>query len=88
MQRLLRGRLSDKRSVFATAIAVILPLSALSALHYFRLGSVDINTLELLIFPAVIGGALGALLLRKLTPRHLSRIFAAVVFISGLVLVL
>ena len=88
MQKLLRDRLSDKRSVFATAIAVILPLSAISALHYFRLGSVDINTLELLIFPAVIGGALGAFLLRRLTPRRLSRIFAAVVLVSGIVMVM
>ena len=88
MKRLLRGRLSDQRAVFSTAIAVILPLSALSALQYFRLGSIDLNTLELLIFPAVAGGTLGALLLRRLTPRRLSRIFAAVVLVSGIVMVI
>ena len=81
-------RVADKRSVFATAIAVILPLSGVSAIHYFRHGSLDINTLGWLIFPAILGGALGAFLLRRLSPRVLSRIFAAFVLVSGVVMVL
>lgn len=81
-------RVADKRSIFATAIAVILPLSCVSAAHYFRHGSLDLNTLGWLILPAIAGGALGAMLLRRLSPRVLSRIFAAVVLISGIVMVL
>lgn len=86
--KLLRGKIRDPRSVYASAIAVILPLSILSAIQYFRQGSLEIHTLELLILPAILGGALGGLLLRRLSPAVLSRIFAVVVLISGVTLVL
>lgn len=85
---LLRGKIRDPRVIYATAIAVILPLSVLSAIQYFRRGSLDLNTLSILIIPAVLGGTAGALLLKKLSPAVLSRIFAAVVLISGITLVL
>lgn len=88
LSRLLRGKIRDPRSVYASAIAVILPLSILSAIQYFRQGSLEIHTLELLILPALLGGALGGLLLRRLSPAALSRIFAVVVLISGITLVL
>ena len=86
--KLLRGKIRDPRSVYASAIAVILPLSILSAIQYFRQGSLEIHKLELLILPAILGGALGGLLLRRLSPAVLSRIFAVVVLISGVTLVL
>lgn len=88
LNKLLAGKLSDPRSVYASAIAVILPLSVLSALQYIRRGSPDLNTLSYLLLPAVLGGALGALLLRKLSVKTLSRIFAAVVLVSGITMVL
>ena len=86
--RLLRKNLRDTRSIFATAVAVILPLSLLSALRYFQHQSTDLTDAALLLLPAVIGGATGALLLRRLSPALLSRIFAAVVLISGITMVL
>lgn len=85
---LLREKVRDPRVIYATAIAVILPLSVLSAVQYFRRGSLDLNTLSYLIIPATLGGTAGALLLKKLSPAILSRIFAAVVLISGITLVL
>ncbi len=88
LNKLLGKKLEDKRSVFATAIAVILPLSAISAVQYFRQGSLDGIMLSWLILPAIAGGALGGFLLRRLSPRLLSRLFAAVVLISGIVLVI
>ncbi len=87
LNRLLGSNLEDKRSVYATAIAVILPLSVLTAIQYFRRGSLELNAFAPLILPAVAGGVLGGLLLRRLSPRFLSRLFAAVVLISGIVLV-
>lgn len=87
LNKLLGGRLKDKRSVYASAIAVILPLSVLTAVQYFHRGSLELNAFAPLILPAVAGGALGGLLLRRLSPRFLSRLFAAVVLISGIVLV-
>jgi len=88
LQRIRGIRLPHRRAVFATALAVTLPLSCLSAIHYFRQGSLAVDMLAWLIFPAILGGALGGLLLRRLSPRLLSRIFAAVVLVSGVVLLL
>ena len=87
LNRLIGKGLRDKRSVFASAIAVILPLSALSAVQYFKQGSLDGVMISWLILPAVVGGALGGFLLRRLSPKFRSRLFAAVVLISGIVLV-
>jgi uncharacterized membrane protein YfcA len=84
---LLRDKLDDPRSVFASAIAVMLPLSAISAFRYFQNGYTEEARLGFLLIPAIAGGALGAWLLRRLTPRALSHIFAAVVLVSGIVLV-
>lgn len=88
LNALLGKRLADPRSIYATAIAVMLPLSALSAWQYFQNGHLTEGNLGLLVLPALVGGALGAWLLRRLSPRMLSRIFAAVVLISGIVLVM
>lgn len=88
LNKLLGDKLQDKRSVYATAIAVILPFSAISAFRYFRAGSLDLSMLSKLIVPAILGGACGALLLRRLSPAALSRLFAAVVLVSGIVLVM
>lgn len=88
LRRLFRGRNIDPRSVFASAIAVMLPLSALSAIQYFMHGRLPEADVGLLILPAIAGGAAGALLLRKLTPGALSRIFAGVVLLSGMLLVI
>ena len=87
LQRLLRRTIKDPRSVYASAIAVMLPLSLLSAYQYFQKNSPDPSTLLVLILPAIVGGVIGGLLLRKLSPSALSRIFAAVVLISGVILV-
>ncbi len=86
--RLFRGKLRDPRSIYATAVAVILPLSLLSAWQYLSHKSFDPALAAALILPAIVGGAAGALLLRRLSPALLSRIFAAVVLISGITMVL
>ena len=87
LQALLKSTSLDRRSIYATAIAVILPLSARSALQYLRQGTLDTELLTWLVLPAIVGGALGGLLLRHLSPKVLSRLFAAVVLLSGILLV-
>ena len=85
---LLGKELEDPRSIYASAIAVMLPLSAFSAWQYFQNGHLTEGNLGLLVLPALAGGALGAWLLRRLSPHVLARIFAAVVLVSGIVLVI
>ena len=74
-------------SFYATAIAVMLPLSVLSVWQYARGGHLPTVSLWGLILTAMLGGALGALALRWITPRVLGRIFATAVLISGIILV-
>ena len=87
LRRLLGDGSVDPHAIFASAIAVMLPLSAISALQYFRNGHLEATSVGLLALPAIAGGVVGALLLRRLSPSALSRLFAAVVLVSGLVLV-
>ena len=85
---LLGRRVADPRAVYVTALAVMLPLSALSLWHYAGFGHLPERELWLLLLPAVIGGVLGAWLLRRLTPHLLSRLFAAIVLLSGVMMVI
>ena len=75
-------------SFYATAIAVMLPLSVLSVWQYAKGGHLPTASLCGLILPAVLGGATGAIFLRRITPHILARIFATAVLISGIVLVI
>lgn len=77
-----------ENGVFANAVATMLPISAVSLLMYFLKGYVTFNKeLLMILFPAIIGGILGAILLGKLKLKILKLIFAALVIISGCMMV-
>ena len=76
----------SEHSYYTTAIAVMLPLSLLSAWRYRAAGHLPPISFSHLILPSLLGGALGALLLRRIAPQVLRRIFAAAVLISGIIL--
>ncbi len=77
---------ASEHSYYTTAIAVMLPLSLLSVWQYRVAGHLPPLSFWHLILPSLLGGALGALLLCRIAPRVLRRIFAAVVLISGIIL--
>ena len=81
-------KVPNGRSFYTTALAVMLPISAISAWQYFKKGHLPALPIGPLVIPALLGGVLGALLLRRITPKLLARIFAIVVLISGIVLVI
>ncbi len=70
----------------ATAIAVILPVSVISAITYFLSGvSSDLWSPLISVGLGVIGGGvLGALLLKKINNKLLIKLFAVVMLIAGL----
>ena len=76
------------RRFYTTAIAVMLPLSLVSVWQYAKSGHLNELPLGATVLPALLGGLLGAFLLRFLKPKLLARLFAAVVLISGIVLVI
>ena len=86
LRALFQKKAANGHRFYATAIAVMLPLSALTAWQYARGGHLPQLSLFTLILPAALGGAVGAFLLRRIAPRIMSRIFAVVVLISGIIL--
>ncbi len=88
LRAILGKKISDGRRFYASAIAVMLPISVVSVWQYMKNGHLPTLSLGLLILPALCGGALGALCLRFIRPTLLARIFAAVVLVSGIVLVI
>ncbi len=80
------GTDTSPRDIYATALAVMLPVSAVSAISYARLGVWHGEGAAGLILPAVIGGAVGALLLDRLHTQLLRLIFSAVAVYSGIMM--
>lgn len=70
----------ERRSAFASSVAIILPLCALSAVIYFAREQLELLT----ALPYLLGGLLGGLVGGKLFPKvpvvWLRRAFALVIF--------
>ena len=80
--------LSDKKDVFANALCVMLPISAVSCVCYAIRGNLPIDGLGLYSIPAILGGITGGILLGKIATGALKKIFAAIVIYSGILLVI
>ncbi len=78
---------TDKNTAFATALCVMLPVSLLSVALYSARGSMNVSGFGVFILPAVLGGALGGLLLGRLKTVFLKKLFAALVVVSGILLI-
>lgn len=81
------GQEYSPRDVYATALAVMLPVSAVSALSYAGLGVWD-GSGGIYILPALVGGVIGALLLDRLHTQLLRFIFSSVSAYSGIMMLL
>lgn len=79
---------SDKNGAFATALCVMLPTSVLSTIIYSSRGHMSLDGFGIFILPAVIGGAVGGFLLGKLGSSILNRLFAALIVVSGIILII
>ena len=80
---LLLTGLSNKQAQ-ATAILIMLPISIASAIVYYTNGFVDLDMLLYTAVGSVVGGVVGALLLKKLSNNILKYIFALVVMAAGI----
>lgn len=74
----------DKRDAFANAIATMLPISAVSTVNYAAQGALTLSGAEIFIFPAIIGGVAGAILLDKLRFDTVRKLFTLLITISGI----
>ncbi|MBQ4140580.1 MAG: TSUP family transporter [Clostridia bacterium] len=82
--KVLPNEYRDGRDVFANALCVMLPLSAVSAIAYVLRGSVHGLEFAPFILPALLGGIGGGLLLAVIDTRLLRLIFSALVVWSGI----
>lgn len=78
------GESLDRRDILTTSQAAMIPGCALSCLIYAQNGSLDTTSFSLFAIPAVIGGAVGAILLSRINSRWITRIFSALVIWSGM----
>ena len=86
-ERILPREYHDGRDVFANALCVMLPISAVSAIAYVMRGSVHGLEFSRFVLPAILGGAGGGLLLAVIDTRLLRLIFSALVVWSGITMI-
>ena len=77
----------DGKDIFACALAVMLPISALSTLSYAFSGGIPDHNLGRFLLPGILGGLCGAFLLDRLRIGAVKTIFAVLVILSGIVMV-
>ncbi len=85
---LLKSSGLDRKTAHANSVAVIAPLSVLSASLYILNGSVTVADAVPYIPSGVVGAVTGALLLRKIPSGTLRRIFGIFILIAGVRLLL
>lgn len=75
---------SAERDNFASVVAAVLPLCAVSAITYSSKGGFSPELMARLIIPATLGGVIGAYLTDKLDTALLKNIFAVIVIVAGI----
>ncbi len=79
---------SEGRDAYVSALCVMLPISLFSLYRYVSGGHVSLVQFSPLVLPCILGGLVGAWLLRHVSTRALSRVFALLLLVSGVVLIL
>ena len=87
LSKVMKKQITSKNGVFANALCVMLPLSLISCAIYAFKGHMSVDGFGVFAIPAVAGGAIGGLLLGRLKAAFMRRLFAALVIISGVLLI-
>lgn len=74
----------DKTKSHATAVAVILPLTTVSAAMYLMKGNVKASDSLIYLLPGLLGSALGAFLLPKVPKKILAKTFSLFIIYAGI----
>ena len=77
------SRMEEKRA-FATSVAVILPLSLVSAAVYFFRGGFDLSAALPFIIGGGVGGFVGGKVFKKVSARFLKVTFALFMIYGGI----
>ncbi len=83
MGALLPHRFEDRKQLLVTTQAAMIPGCLVSCLIYAADGMLDTTSFAIFAIPAMLGGALGSILLDRAKPRWINNIFSALVIWSG-----
>lgn len=78
----------SQKQAHKNAIAVILPITAVSAIMYLIKDLVNIKDALVYIPTGILGAVLGTYLLKKISPKWLKRIFGGLMIYAGVRLLL
>lgn len=74
----------DAKKSHSTAIAVILPITAVSAFFYFRQGNIDFKSTLIVSAAGCAGAIIGAKFLKKIPSNYLKILFGASMIAGGI----
>lgn len=74
----------EQRKAFATSVAIILPLCALSSAIYWFRGGLDLMTALPYLVGGLAGGLIGGSVFRRLNMLWLRRAFALLILYGGI----
>lgn len=83
----LRSGEYERRDLYANALCVMLPISAVSCLRYAAAGHLVTEGFGRYALPAILGGVVGGILLGRLRASLLKKIFGLLVIYSGVMLI-
>lgn len=74
----------QERNAHASAILAILPISLVSGVIYAARGDFPVRSGLITMLGVVVGGLVGAMILKKINPRLLSIVFYGIMIYSGI----
>ena len=77
------GGFSDRRDLLATSQAAMIPCCIASCFIYGARGMLDTANFAVFAIPAALGGIVGSILMNKLSPQWIGKLFAVFVIWSG-----
>lgn len=77
----------DRKDIFAMTVLTVAIMSASSLFLYIKDGAVTSSDILPTLFPAAIGGLIGAFLLDKVKTVWLNRVFAVLIIYAGATLI-
>lgn len=78
----------EQKQAHSNAVAVILPITALSAILYLIKGYAQLSDALIFIPTGIIGSLTGAFLLKKISPKWLKKLFGGFMIYAGIRLLL
>ena len=80
------GKREELRDAFASSLAIMIPLALVACWRYSSYGSLSGEELSPFLLPAILGGLFGGFLLGRIQLFWLRILFAALMVISGILL--